>query len=136
MDSGTEVKTSLKAFEISHESPQLKLINAMEVEKPTTQIRDWFVDKLMASDEYKKYEEDMRKIYYIPNAYIENESGNIYKLGRGAYSNGGGNMTEDNYYEPSLEFNFTPKDMTDNLKLHVTYLDTEYVFNLVKEAEV
>ncbi len=136
LDSGTEVKLSLKAFEKSLESPQLKLINAMEVENPTVQIRDWFVDELMASDEYKKYEEELSKLYYIPDTYIEDENGKIYKLGRGNYSNGGGKMTEDNYYEPSLEFNFTPKDMTNSLKLHITYLDTKYVFNLVKEAEV
>lgn len=137
LDSGTEVKLRLKAPEVEDDiSPQLKLINALELENPSTQIRDYFVDELMASDEYGKYEEELRKKYIIQENYIEDENGKKYELLRGAYSNGGGNVTEDNFYEPTLVFNIKPNNAENNFKLHIKYCDIDYVFELVKEGEV
>ncbi len=138
LESGSEIKLSLKAPEVveSDTSPQLNLINTLEVENPSTQIRDYFVDELMASDEYIKYEDDLRKRYMIQDAYIEDENGKQYRNKRGAYSNWSGNITEDGFYEPTLLLEFSKKDIKNNLKLHVTYFDKEYIFDLVKEAEV
>lgn len=137
LDSGTEVKLRLKAPEVEDDiSPQLKLINALEIENPSTQIRDYFVDELMASDEYRKYEEDLRKKYIIQEHYLEDENGKKYELLRGGYSNGGGNITEDNFYEPTLIFNVKTNNAPNNFKLHIKYCDIEYVFELVKEGEV
>lgn len=137
LDSGTEVKLRLKAPEVEDDiSPQLKLINALELENPSTQIRDYFVDELMASDEYGKYEEELRKKYIIQENYIEDENGKKYELLRGAYSNGGGNVTEDNFYEPTLVFNIKPNNAENNFKLHIKYCDIDYVFELIKEGEV
>ena len=137
LDSGTEVKLRLKAPEVEDDiSPQLRLINELELENPSTQIRDYFVDELMASDEYKKYEEDLRKKYIIQENYVEDENGKKYELLRGAYSNGGGNITEDNFYEPTLVFNIKVNNAKDKFKLHIKYCDIDYVFELVKEGEV
>lgn len=138
LDSGTEVKLKLKAPNVieSDMSPQLKLINELELENPTVQIRDYFVDELMASEEYRKYQDDLAKKYMIEDAYIQDETGKKYELQRGAYANGGGKVSEDNFYEPALVFNFKEKDIKENLKLRVKYCDVEYEFNLVKEAEV
>lgn len=138
LESGTEIKLRLKAPEVveSNTSPQLKLITALELENPSRQIQDYFVDELMASDEYMKYEDDLRKRYMIQDAYIEDEKGNQYRSKNGAYSNFGGNITEDGFYEPTILLEYTEKDVNDNLKLYVTYWDKEYVFDLVKEGEV
>lgn len=138
LSSGTEIKLSLKAPEImdNDTSPQLKLINALEVENPTTQIRDYFVDKLMASEEYKKYEDDLHKRYMIQDAYIEDETGKKYEGKKGEYSNFSGNITDEGFYEPTLMLNLTNQDVKENLKLHVKYCDIEYVFDLVKEGEI
>lgn len=138
LDSGTEVKLRLKAPEVTESdiSPQLKLINELDLENPTVQIRDYFVDELMASEEYRKYEDDLSKRYMIQEAYIEDETGKKYDIERGAYANGGGKISKDNFYEPALVFNLKEKDIKENLKLHVKYFDKEYVFDLVKEAEV
>lgn len=138
LSTGTQVELSLKtdtSFDTT-ESPQLKLINAIEIEKPTVQIRDWFVDKLMASDEYKKYEDDLKKIYSIEEAYIENEKGEKFELSVGPFANGGGKITEEGFYEPTLIFDLTTNNMTEKLKLYLRYSDKEFVFELEKEAEV
>lgn len=138
LSTGTEVKLSLKtdsSFDTT-ESPQLKLINTMEIEKPTVQIRDWFVDKLMASDEYKKYEEDLNKIYSIEEAYIENEKGEKFEISVGPFANGGGIITEEGFYEPTLVFDLTTNNITEKLKVYLKYLDKECIFELEKEAEV
>lgn len=134
----TETTLQLKANEIDKGagSPQLNLINAIEVGEPTTQIRDYFVDGLMASDEYKKYEDDLMKNYLIQDAYIEDANGNTYGLVKGTFSNAGGSIDDDWNYKPKLVLDFKDVNMTDTLKLHVTYLDNEYVFDLVKEGEV
>lgn len=134
----TEAVLQLKANEIdkSAGSPQLNLINAIELCEPTTQIRDYFVDELMASEEYKKYEDDLSKNYLIQDAYIEDENGNTYGLASGAFSNAGGSIDDNWNYKPKLILDFKDTDMTDTLKLHVTYLDNEYVFDLVKEGAV
>lgn len=134
----TEVTLQLKASEtaVGTGSPQLNLINAIEIGNPTTQIRDYFVDKLMSSEEYKKYEEDLFKSYLIEDAYIEDESGNKYGLTEEGFSNAGGDIT-DGYYIPKLILNYKDINITaDSLKLHVTYLDNEFVFDLVKDGEV
>lgn len=138
LGSGSEIKLRFKAPEVveSDTSPQLKLITALELENPSTQIKDYFVDELMESDEYIKYEDDLRKRYMIQDAYIEDENGKEYRNKNGAYSNWGGSIKEDGFYEPTLLLEFSEKDIKDNLKLHVTYFDKEYVFDLVKEAEV
>lgn len=138
LSTGTQVKLSLKtdaSFDTT-ESPQLKLINAMEIEKPTVQIRDWFVDKLMASEEYKKYEEDLSKIYSIEEVYIENENGEKFERSVGPYANGGGVITEEGFYEPTFILDLTTNNMTDKLKIYLKYSDKEYVFELEKEGEV
>ena len=138
LDSGTEVKLRLKAPEVTESdiSPQLKLINELELENPTVQIRDYFVDELMASEEYRKYQDDLSKKYMIQEAYIQDETGKRYELHRGAYANGGGTISEDNFYEPALVFNFKERDIKENLKLHVKYFDVDYEFDIVKEAEI
>lgn len=138
LGSGTEIKLSLKAPEVvkSDTSPQLKLITTLELENPSRQIRDYFVDELMASDEYIKYEEDLRKRYMIQDAYIEDENGKQYRSKNGAYSNFGGKITEDGFYEPTLLLEYKEKYTKDKLTLHVTYCDNEYIFNLVKEGEI
>lgn len=133
----TEVTLQLKANEICKGlSPQLNLINAIEIGEPSTQIRDYFVDGLMASDEYKQYEEDLHKNYLIQEAYIEDENGNTYGLVKGPFSNAGGRVDDNWNYKPKLILDFKDVNMTDSLKLHVKYLDNEYVFYLVKEGKV
>lgn len=134
----TEASLQLKANEtaIGTGSPQLNLINAIEIGNPTTQIRDYFVDKLMASEEYKKYEDDLIKNYLIQEAYIEDANGKTYGLSVGAFSNAGGTINDEGYYIPKLILDFKDVDMTDTLKLHIKYLDNDYVFDLVKEGEV
>lgn len=138
LESGTEIKLRLKAPEVSESdtSPQLKLITALELENPSRQIQDYFVDELMASNEYMKYEEDLRKRYMIQDAFIEDENGNQYRGKNGAYSNFGGKITEDGFYEPTILLEYTGENVKDNLKLYVTYFDVEYVFDLVKEGEI
>lgn len=138
LESGTEIKLSLKAPEVveSDTSPQLKLITALELENPSRQIQDYFVDELMASNEYMKYEDDLRKRYMIQDAYIEDENGNQYRGKNGAYSNFGGKITEDGFYEPTILLEYTEKQVKDKLKLYVTYFDFEFVFDLVKEGEI
>lgn len=134
---GTEIKLRLKAPEIvqTGTSPQLNLINTLEIKNPTTQIRDYFVDELMASDEYKKYEDDLLKVYMIQEAYIEDEKGAKYTDKKGMYSNLDGNVTEDGFYEPTILLGFKEEDSKENFKLHVTYCDVEYIFDLIKEVE-
>lgn len=134
----TEATLQLKANEINKGagSPQLNLINAIEVGEPTTQIRDYFVDGLMASDEYKKYEDDLLKNYLIQDAYIEDANGNTYGLTEGHFSNAGGPIDDEWNYKPKLILDFKDTDMTDTIKLHVKYLDNEYIFDLVKEGKV
>lgn len=134
----TEATLQLKASETAKGtgSPQLNLINAIEIGNPTTQIRDYFVDELMSSEEYKKYEEDLLKSYLIEDAYIEDEDGNKYGLTEEGFSNAGGDITDEGYYIPKLILNFKDTDMTESLKLHITYLDNEFVFDLVKDGEV
>lgn len=134
----TEATLQLKANEIDKGagSPQLNLINAIEVGEPTTQIRDYFVDELMASDEYKRYEDDLMKNYLIQDAYIEDANGKTYGLTKGAFSNARGSIDDDWNYKPKLILDFKDTDMTDTLKLHIKYLDNEYVFDLVKEGTV
>lgn len=137
LSTGTQIKLSLKTDSSidSTESPQLKLINAMEIEEPSVQIRDWFVDKLMASDEYKKYEEDLRKIYSTEDIYIENENGEKFKMSQGPYANGGGEIV-NGFYEPTITLDLTTSNMTDKLKIHLKYSNKEIVFELEKEGEV
>lgn len=134
----TETTLQLKANEINKGagSPQLNLINAIEIGEPTTQIRNYFVDGLMASDEYKKYEDDLMKNYLIQDAYIEDENGNTYGLTEGHFSNAGGSIDDEWNYKPKLILDFKDTDMTDTIKLHVKYLDNEYIFDLVKEGKV
>ena len=147
----TEAKLSLKTIDRAslNPAPCLTLINSLEIGEPSTQIRDWFVDLFMASDEYKKYEDDLRKSYLISGEqfedfegnrdsgpYLENENGEKFGLSIGPYSNGGGNFTDDNFYQPSMCFKLTQEQMTDKLTLHFTYLEKEYVFELEKDGEV
>ncbi len=148
----SEVKLSLKTIDRAslNPAPCLTLINSLEIGEPSTQIRDWFVDLFRASEEYLKYEDDLRKSYLISgerhfenykgeNAsgpYLENENGQKFGLSRGPYSNGGGKFTDDNFYQPSLCFELTQEQMTNKLTLHFIYLDKEYVFEYEKESEV
>lgn len=147
----SEVKLSLKTIDRAslNPAPCLTLINSLEIGEPTTQIRDWFVDLFRASDEFKKYEDDLLKSYLISGdrfedyegksmsgPYLENENGQKFGLSMGPYSNGGGKFTEDNFYQPSLCFNLKQEHMTDKLTLHFIYLDKEYVFEFKKESEV
>lgn len=148
----SEVKLSLKTIDRAslNPAPCLTLINSLEIGEPSTQIRDWFVDLFRASEEYLKYEDDLRKSYLISgerhfenykgeNAsgpYLENENGEKFGLSRGPYSNGGGKFTDDNFYQPSLCFELTQEQMTNKLTLHFIYLDKEYVFEYEKESEV
>ena len=147
----SEVKLSLKTIDRAslNPAPCLTLINSLEIGEPTTQIRDWFVDLFRASEEYKKYEDDLLKSYLISGdgfedyegkrtqgPYLENENGQKFGLNMGPYSNGGGKFTDDNFYQPSMCFELTQEQMTDKLTLHFIYLDKEYVFEFEKESEV
>lgn len=147
----SEVKLSLKTIDRAslNPAPCATLLNSLEIGEPSTQLRDWFVDLFRASDEYKKYEDDLLKSYLISGIrfedyeeknkygpYLENENGQKFGLNTGPYSNGGGKFTEDNFYQPSLCFDLTQENMTNKLTLHFNYLDKEYVFEFERESEV
>ena len=147
----SEVKLSLKTIDRAslNPAPCLTLINSLEIGEPSTQLRDWFVDLFRASDEYKKYEDDLLKSYLISGnrfedyegknnygPYLENENGQKFGLNTGPYSNGGGKFTEDNFYQPSFCFDLKQEHLTNKLTLHFIYLDKEYVFEYEKESEV
>lgn len=147
----SEVKLSLKTIDRAslNPAPCATLLNSLEIGQPSTQLRDWFVDLFRASDEFKKYEDDLLKSYLISGdkfenyegkimsgPYLENENGQKFELSRGPYSNGGGKFTEDNFYQPSFCFELKQEHMTNKLTLHFIYLDKEYVFEYEKESEV
>lgn len=138
MQTHTEIKLSLKTLDVNslNPAPCRTLSDSLEIGEPSTQIRDWFVDKFRASEEYKKYEDDLQKSYMIMNPYIRTEDGKEYRYSQGIYANGGGIITEDNFYEPILCLDLTKEQASDFLELHFTYLEKEYVFKLEKEAEV
>ncbi len=147
----TEVKLSLKTIDRAslNPAPCATLLNSLEIGQPSTQIRDWFVDLFRASDEFKKYEEDLLKSYLITGnkfedyngdikhgPYLENENGQKFDLCIGPYANGGGVFTEDNFYQPSFCFDLKQEYITEKLSLHFIYLDKEYIFEFEKESEV
>lgn len=147
----SEVKLSLKTIDRAslNPAPCATLLNSLEIGQPSTQLRDWFVDLFRASDEFKKYEDDLLKSYLISGdsfedykgkrtqgPYLENENGQRFGLSMGPYSNGGGKFTDDNFYQPSLCFDLKQEYMTNKLTLHFIYLDKEYVFEFEKESEV
>lgn len=147
----SEVQLSLKTIDRAslNPAPCATLLNSLEIGEPSTQLRDWFVDLFRASDEFKKYEDDLLRSYLISGnkfenyegktivgPYLENEKGQKFGLNIGPYSNGGGNFTEDNFYQPSFCFELKQEHMTNKLTLHFIYLDKEYVFEYEKESEV
>ena len=131
----TIVELALKSKKQPHYSPYYTISKLLEEGEASEPIKDYIMQKIYRTEEYQKYSEEQHSYYDIQNIYIENANGEKFEFTQGPIPNGGGSIDEEGIFRPTCMLDLTQKDATDELTLHLTYLEKEIEIKLQREKE-
>lgn len=134
-NTNTIVELALKSKKQPRYSPYYTISKLLEEGEASDAIRDYIMQGIYRTEEYKKYSEEQQRYYDTQNIYIENSKGEKFEFTNGPIPNGGGSIDDEGIFHVSCMLDLTQKDATDEMTLHLNYLGKEIEIKLQKDKE-
>ncbi len=134
-NTNTTVELALKSKKQSKSSPYTTISALLNEGEATDAIKDYIMQKVYRTEEYQEYVKEQHKLYDTQNIYIENAKGEKFGFTQGPIPNGGGSIDEEGFFRPTCMLDLTQKDATDEMTLHLNYLERDIEIKLQREKE-